>query len=251
MTKYTESDKTDNSSTAIDATLMVGDPILVKVKEKLQICKIDLIKEANKKVKALHTENLDKPLVNITVTPLKVREHGDVYIWEDKVLGKPFSTSGVRCIAIQPDLKDVAGEIYFAFDKQFVLDYNVAITRAVIQEPRSSASSSNSVEVSVSASQKNPKSKSQKKGSNLLQCHTCKKNVTHDNMRIHVAHIIKGKLSNCCVFLWTSKHVREHLERVQQRKKTAVFSKSQVLVIINSSGQRPRNFLKECLTQTG
>ena len=201
LTKYTENGNTntENLSTSIDSVLMVGDPLLIRVKDKLQLCKIDLMKEANRKVKILQVGNLNKPNVTIHATILKVNDVGDSYIWEGELIGDAFQSSGVNCMAIQPDLKDMSGEIRFAFDKQLILDYEVAVTLEVTRQRNSAPSTpaGNSTSNTTTSSSANNK----KKG-NVVGCHVCKRQVDLLDMRLHVGiHILKGKTpENCCGF---------------------------------------------------
>ena len=55
LTKFTDEGTSVNSDgqQAIESSLMVGDPFLVKVKNRLKIAKIEAIRVANRKVKTI------------------------------------------------------------------------------------------------------------------------------------------------------------------------------------------------------
>ena len=128
LTKFTD-DSTGNSDgqQAIESSLMVGDPLLVKVKDRLKIAKIEAIRVANRKVKTIEVDGLSKPNVMMDVKLLKVEENDGHFIWLGEFVGDSFRSSGTSCYAIQPELKEINGRDRFAFDKQFILDYDVAV----------------------------------------------------------------------------------------------------------------------------
>ena len=95
----------------------------------------------------------------------------------------------------------MSGETRFAFDKQFILDYDVAVSlEAASRQSSGPSSSAQSSSGTASALTQKSKSKAQQE-SNLVKCHKCKKNVDLKQMRVHVGvHIMKGEISNCCGF---------------------------------------------------
>ena len=190
MTKYT--DEGNDSSLAIETSLMVGDPLLISVKEKLQLFKIEAIRVANRKVKSLEVNDLNKANVFIDAKRLKVEEKDGYYIWLGEFIGEKLRTAGTHCHAIQPELKEIEGRDRFAFDKQFILDYDVALT------VRNETTQSRVPHPHPQAAQ----STSSKKAANLVKCHKCKKQVDLVQMRTHIGvHIIQGSLeSSCCGF---------------------------------------------------
>ena len=107
---------------------MLGDPVLINVINRLQIAQIKCIKEGNKKVKLLNTDELNAHNVSIDAVILSMGSNGNDYIWNGDFLGETFTSIGLECYAIQPTLKEVDGQIHFTFDKQLILDLNVGIS---------------------------------------------------------------------------------------------------------------------------
>lgn len=204
MTKFTDSDKT---SEAIDSSLMAGDPILVNVKGKLQISKIEVIKRANRKVKFLSVEDLDNQNVQIEACFMKMETIGDQYVWDGSFIGEKLSVLGSCCFAIKPSIKEINGKLTFCFDKQFILDLNVSVTLESERLSHSLASTSN----------QQSSAKTAKK--HLLDCFICKKKVALAAMRKHVGeHILKQNVNDCNTCGFCGRNVCENILKRSSRK---------------------------------
>ena len=92
---------------------------------------------------------------------------GNNYVWTGNYQGEKFRANGSDCFAIQPPLVDVDGNLRFSFDKQFILDLNVAVT---IEAQRTQSASSSSHQQSVSNTTKSSSQVSQK---HLVECFKC------------------------------------------------------------------------------
>ena len=158
LSKFTESER---ANVSIDNSIMLGDPVLINVKNRLQIAQIKCIKKGNKKVKLLTTDELNAHNVSIDAVILSMESND--YIWNGDFLGETFISIGLECYAIQPTLKEVDGQIHFTFDKQLILDLNVGISVSkgcsnVVQGP----------------SKSNPENSTK----HLVSCFVCEKSMT-------------------------------------------------------------------------
>ena len=212
FSKYTDSEP-QQSATAIDTSLVVGYPLLIKVKQKMQIAKINGIKKANKKVKLLNVGELNDLNISIDAIILKIEDVDDHYIWKGEFIGESFKSTGKDCYAIQPELEEVDGKLHFTFDKQLILDLEVAVT---VQEERerSGGASANVPSTSTPGSNKNKK--------HIVDCFVCKKKVDITVMRKHVGeHIMKSTVSGIDVCGFCGKKTCENI--LQGSKQLSVF----------------------------
>ena len=120
---------TEETDVSIETAVMVGDPILVNIKKKVNVTQIKLIKKGGKKVKMLDVHDINNENIFIDVLVLCLEDIDNECVWKGKYIGvgEIITVSGTECFAIQPTVKNVDGSMRFCFDKQFILDLNVGI----------------------------------------------------------------------------------------------------------------------------
>ena len=122
---------TKETDVSIETAVMVGDPILVNIKKKVNVTQIKLIKKGGKtkKVNMLDVNDINNENIFIDVLVLCLEDIDNEFVWKGQYIGagEIITVSGTECFAIQPTVKNVDGSMRFCIDKQFILDLNVGI----------------------------------------------------------------------------------------------------------------------------
>ena len=191
--------------------------VRIPLKGTLELCKVKLIKKANRKTKVLSVDSLNDKNVTFDVQKMKVDCEGEYYVWNEELMGAIFKVAAQDCYTIQPSLIELGGRLKYTFDKQMILDLNVGIN---VNENTTNTSSRSASASSSSSSTSKPSSKS----SNLVDCYICKKKIDLVAMRRHVGyHILSKKLSGNNVCGFCGRDTCENLLKRSSTEGTSVY----------------------------
>ena len=206
-------DVSGKTSMALDNIVMIGDPVLVD----RTIATIKSITLANKPVKVLDGEKLQDANVSLSIQHIELSmqslDVGVMYVWTGKMKGPvKKKVPGSKCNLIQPTLVTVEGKSCFAFDRNFVIDFQVQIDiqAASAEEPARKKPKSIQTASAGEPARKNPISsvekpvnkkktrKTKQKDDDIRwDCSVCNKTCTRDIMRAHIGqHILLGNVGS-------------------------------------------------------
>ena len=125
LSKY--NDLTGNKD-ALENVVMLGDPILFDQ----SIAVVRKLTSANKKVKVLDGDKLHDPNVLLDVQfidlTLQDLEDGVMFVWTGKFKGGiKKKVLGSECNLVQPVLVNYDGKSCFAFDRNFIIDFQIQL----------------------------------------------------------------------------------------------------------------------------
>ena len=159
---------------ALEDTMYIGDPVLVKKNNRCFVAAIKSIQMANKSVKCYHIDQQCGPTLHLELQELELIEMAadGRHHWNGQYIGTRFQVKGEYTTPIKPDIDCNAphGMTAFVFDRSLMMDMGVLLR-------------------DVPESCDNDK----------LKCRLCTKKIPQLQMRAHIAsHILKDDLEYRC-----------------------------------------------------
>ena len=95
-------EENESDDTLDDQTLMIGDPILARVKDDLKICVLLNITRGKENKKTIDVNEMSNFNTMLTVQKIKLETTDDYYVCMEERIEESFNVVGMNCIPIQP-----------------------------------------------------------------------------------------------------------------------------------------------------